>query len=65
MKHANSVNVVLSIEVFPFKMNVTHFQCVYISSRMWCNECAMLPCMLAFVHVSLGCRRLTVMFGVL
>ena len=37
-------------------------QCAYIhvSSRICCNECTMLPCMLAFLHVSLGCRRLTV-----
>ena len=44
MKHGNIVNSVFSIEVFPFKMNVTYLirketllfmlvQCVYISSR--------------------------------
>ena len=61
MKHANRVNSVFCIEVFPIKMNVTF---LYISSRMWCNECAMLPCMQAFVHVSLGGRRMTVLFCV-
>ena len=64
MKHANRVNSVLFIGVFPFKRNVTYLQCVYISSSMWCNECAMLPCMRAFLHVSLGCRRLAVLVGV-
>ena len=65
MKHGNRVNSFFCIEVFPFKMNVTYLQCVYISSRMWCNECTMLPCMLAFLHLSLGCRSLTVLVGVM
>ena len=53
MKHANRVNSVFCIDVFPFKMNVTYLQCVYISSSMWCNECAMLPCMRAFFYMCL------------
>ena len=58
MKHANRVNSVFCIEVIPFKRNVTYLirketlfmlvQCVYTSSRKYCNECAMLPCMLVF-----------------
>ena len=38
----NRVNSVFCIEVFPFIMNVTYLQFVYIGSRKWCNECAML-----------------------
>ena len=32
MKHANRVNSVLCIDLFPFKMHVTYLQRVYISS---------------------------------
>ena len=45
-------------------MNVTYLQRVYISSRKCCNEYAMFPCMLAYLHVSLGCRSLSVLFVV-
>ena len=33
MKHANRVNSVLCIDFFPFKIDVTYLQRVYISSR--------------------------------
>ena len=33
MKHANRVNSVFCIDLFPFKMHVTYLQRVYISSR--------------------------------
>ena len=47
MRDAYRINSVFCIDFFPFKMNRSYLQCVYISSR-WCNECAKIPCMLAF-----------------
>ena len=65
MKYAIRVNSAFCIAVFPFRMNVTYLQYVFIISRKWYNEYTMLPMyMLVFVHVSLGCRRLTVLFDV-